>query len=59
MQHAKLGETDPAPYRDDKGNRTIRMGAEGTLYRGYLIQPLHHGKDGFLHLGHRVSTATS
>lgn len=42
MKYAKLGETDPAPYRDDKGNRTIRMGAEGTLYRGFVIQPLHH-----------------
>jgi hypothetical protein len=55
MQHAKLGETDPAPYRDDKGNRTIRMGAEGTLYRGYLIETKRDlGKDGFLISGHRV-----
>lgn len=56
MQHVKLGDRDPAKFRDESGNRTIKIGAEGTIYRGFLIVPKKDfGKGGYLVSGHFVT----
>lgn len=49
MNFVKLGERDPKLYRDENGNRTIKVGKEGTLYRGYVIKQITHNHP------HRIS----
>lgn len=56
MQHAKLGDRDPKNYRDENGNRTIKVGADGTIYRGYLImRKRDFGEHGYRSYGHMIT----